>query len=171
MEDKNYNCSTQLTVTSPCNHLNVFKSALSNHAKQRGDLGKYLFIRLCKQHKIFIFSSGMQGGKLFAHTYLYKWHSRKVTVSWDTPLETKETQCGCKVALWDRFTAASRQRLWIERQDNGVGVITHRAGYMGFFGNWVHFGIGAKQDENKLEESACQQEGKGWQQRWKLILF
>lgn len=32
---------------------------------------------------------------------------------------------------------------------------------MGFFGNWGHFGIGAEQDENKLEESACQQEGKG----------
>lgn len=28
---------------------------------------------------------------------------------------------------------------------NGVGMITHRAGYMGFFGNWGHFGIGAEQ--------------------------
>lgn len=78
MEDKNHNCSTQLTVTSPCNHLNVFKSALSNHAEQHSGLGRYLFIRLCKQHKIFISSSGMQGGKLFAHTYLY---NRKVSVS------------------------------------------------------------------------------------------
>lgn len=69
MEDKNYNSSTQRTVTSPRNHLNVFKSALSNHAKQHGGMGKYLFMRLCKHHKIFI-SSGMQGRKPFVHTHI-----------------------------------------------------------------------------------------------------
>lgn len=120
---------------------NVFKSALSNDAEQCSGLGKYLFMWLCKQH-LLMWCERKEAA--CAHRYLNKWHGRKVTVGRDTPWRPGRLNGGVKWHIETGLLLLLGEAMnWAA--GNGVGMIAHRAGYMGFFGNWGHFGIGAEQ--------------------------